>query len=84
MRTDSVKGYNGWPNRETWNVMLWLYNDEGAYRYYTERLRRDGKPNAARAKLIALDALGPSTPDGIDLDSSRIRWGKIAEAMRQN
>ena len=25
------KTYNGWTNYETWNVALWLGNDEGAY-----------------------------------------------------
>lgn len=25
------EGYNGWKNYETWNVALWLDNDEGSY-----------------------------------------------------
>ena|ERR1017187_4116827 len=25
------KGYNGWNNYETWNVALWIDNDQGSY-----------------------------------------------------
>lgn len=26
--------YNGWTNYETWNVALWIDNEEGTYRYW--------------------------------------------------
>lgn len=29
--------YNGWTNYETWNVALWLDNEEGSYSYWTEQ-----------------------------------------------
>ncbi len=28
------KTYNGWTNYETWNVALWLDNDQGSYRHW--------------------------------------------------
>jgi len=30
------KRYNGWTNYETWNVALWMGNEEGSSRYYDE------------------------------------------------
>lgn len=29
-----AKGFNGWPNYETWLVALWLDNDEQTYRHW--------------------------------------------------
>lgn len=31
--------YNGWTNYETWNVALWLDNEQGTYEMFTERAR---------------------------------------------
>jgi len=34
------KGYNGWSNYETWNVKLWIDNDEGSYNYWREAVQQ--------------------------------------------
>src|SRR5689334_20759718 len=31
------KTYNGWRNYETWNVKLWMDNDQSGYLYWNER-----------------------------------------------
>lgn len=35
--TDSME-YNGWTNRETWALNLWLSNDQGLYEMTRERV----------------------------------------------
>lgn len=30
-----AKTYNGWTNYETWNVKLWMDNEQGSYNYWT-------------------------------------------------
>ena len=30
-------GYNGWSNYETWNVKLWMDNDQGSREYWKEQ-----------------------------------------------
>ena len=39
MTRDEKATYNGWSNYETWAVNLWLTNEEGSYRYWTDRTR---------------------------------------------
>jgi hypothetical protein len=80
--------YNGWPNYETWNVMLWMDNEEGAYREYREKVQRyqDKKRHfgGIAARAVCEACFGERTPDGVSFNNSRVRWGKIAEAMREN
>lgn len=83
----SDQTYNGWPNYETWNVMLWMDNEESAYRLYRERVQRckDRKRRftGVRAKQCCVEAFGDRTGDGVSLNNSRIRWGAIAKAMSE-
>lgn len=80
--------YNGWKNRTTWNIMLWLDNDEGAYRYYQDAVRHvkdmGKKLTGGRAKIIAMAAIGNETPDGCKLTAKCVDWRAIAEAMQES
>lgn len=65
------QGYNGWANYETWNVSLWIGNDEGLY----EMARRcKHSRNPYKAFVEQLKEIGGEialqTPDGVAWNDS--------------
>ena len=73
-----MSDYNGWSNRETWNVNLWIMNDEGLYarwlktNAYLQNLAEKGSQTTVWSEAtVALFLLSifPSgkTPDGDDV-----------------
>jgi hypothetical protein len=88
---DSMKGakrmadqkYNGWTNRATWNVALWIGNDEAIYRDAVETVRRykqRGKPfTAGAAHTFCVRVFYDKTPDGIRIGAAN--FTEIAASM---
>jgi hypothetical protein len=76
--------YNGWTNRQTWNVHLWLSNDEPLYRMALDAAKpRRTLADAAAAIRTMCNDLWPSgrTPDN---DSLRgVNWREVASAFRE-
>lgn len=48
MNDKAVPTYNGWKNRETWLVNVWLNNDEISYKYLIARLREGNSLKQAK------------------------------------
>lgn len=68
-------GYNGWKNRSTWNVSLWLNNDEGLY-----NAARRAKANGCNTYAKVIRSLGlahDKTPDGIGWISNRLDYSAL-------
>lgn len=53
-----MSNYNGWKNWQTWNIALWINNDEGLYSMF--RNSRDYRDFVLRLKDIGII----ETPDG--------------------
>jgi hypothetical protein len=79
-----MEGYNGYKNWATWNVALWLNNDEGMYREM-QRLVRFNPTTARGAEEFVTELLPNGTPD---MDSARdyadVDWLHIAEVINEN
>lgn len=78
--------YNGWANYETWNVALWLHNEQGTADDLQElaRTARDDYPEDAAANLAeSIESYVTSDlPEmlGFDLDAAPMMFGDMLQA----
>ena len=86
----SEQGYNGWSNYPTWNVNLWLSNDEGLYNETRRRLRCLTRYERADAlKTFVRDELAPDLGASFAADLmgyalDEVDWFEIAEAWSED
>jgi hypothetical protein len=78
--------YQGWANYETWVVHLWLVNEEGSYRYWTDRARRQTSAYLLAQELKAEHEEAAPEVSGVfsDLLTSALQavdWDEIASAL---
>jgi len=75
--TDST--FNGWANWETWNVTLWIQNDEGLYSEAQATARSGGTYQDLVAMLY--DCGSTETPDGCRWDDPAINPCSMGEVF---
>jgi len=73
----TAQTYNGWANWETWNVALWIQNDEGLYNLARRRSTRNYQDLVA----ILWECGSKETPDGCRWDDPKIDGLEINEMM---
>ena len=66
--------YNGWTNYETWNVALWIGNDE--FLYNEARRCSDYKRFVERMEGLMIE-----TPDGVSLTDPQLDTDELDEMI---
>ena len=78
--TKTNKTYQGWANYETWNVALWLQNDEGLYNL-AKVYRHTGYKSLVEMLRDELDFR--ETPDGVALNDSGLDIDELDAMMEE-
>ena len=71
--------YNGWTNRATWNVALWLSNDEGLYNLARGHSKRGYKSLASELRELGLT----ETPDKVAYNDSGLDVAELDEMLKE-
>lgn len=77
----SAKGYNGWANWETWQINLWLDNEEPLYREKVRFLRR-GDLDDSQVEAFCREQFPEGTPDMDPGDLEKVEWSEIGDHFR--
>ena len=73
--------YNGWANFETWNVALWIGNDEVLYQMARECCHLSEPYEALYLQLMDCDIM--ATPDGVAWDDANIDFDELNEMIAE-
>jgi hypothetical protein len=76
-----MKKYNGWTNRETWNVMLWLNGIENLYFSMIEVLQDSKTPLSYRELIYALNLNNETTGDEVAYLSELLNYEELNESI---
>jgi hypothetical protein len=76
------EGYNGWKNRPTWNIALWIGNDEGLYRVACEYVKQAKRVSYSRFVEFAF-LVGERTPDGVSFTGKRLARAELTAMLTE-
>ena len=72
--------YNGWTNWETWNVAVWIDNDEMLNRIMTLSAKGDYE----LFKVFALEFGITKTPDGVSFEDSSVNQQELHDSFTED
>ena len=76
--------YEGWKNRATWNIALWINNDEGLYRAAVDYIRTYPKSRNPYGNFIrSIGMQDEKTPDGYKYLSINLCYRELNDMMKE-
>ena len=78
--------YNGWKNRATWNVSLWVSNDQGLYEcamQYVAWAKENKKRITWKGFVEYANLEGDRTGDGYKFDSKVLDTAALAAMLKE-
>ncbi len=76
--------YNGWKNRATWNIAMWINNDESLYRGAVEFMKEHPKIHNPFIRFIESCGLDSQmTPDRFKYKSEQLDYSALDEMMKE-
>ncbi len=83
---NEIREYNGWANYETWNVALWIGNDEGLYSLAKD-FRSVRNPYKAFVECLKECSEGSEialqTPDGVAWNDSSLDINELNSMIEE-
>lgn len=78
-----LKDYNGWKNRDTWSVSLWIANDYGLYTSALEFMKdyKGRKPYKDFIEYMLLE--DEKNPDNIKWISNKLGYRELNNFMNE-
>jgi hypothetical protein len=80
-KEENMDKYNGWKNYQTWNVNLWLMNDEELYNTARDFTKSEHPYESLRDYLRECDII--ETPDGVAYNDSGLDIAALDESIRE-
>lgn len=79
--------YQGFTNRETWSILLWMFNDERSYNSMCEFVQRFGHCQSIQDMLrcFIVDRFPNGTPEmkGKE-DLNTVNWEEVANTILES
>lgn len=80
---EMTDNYNGWKNQQTWNVALWINNDEPLYRAAVNYMKGHKSRAPYKGFILHEGLQNDRTPDNIAWLGTRLDYRALNEMMRE-